>query len=155
MADEEKYGFRDASYSEWHRTGNIKEFVGLEIAQTLKMIDLDCTIYCEYDDRSRLPIALIEVAVFQNNWTKPATVTQKLAELARIQAWVCLYELSNRPLGNKPNCWDIDAFHIKRLNPSPQRKWEKKTPKEYAKFLAGLRQFSADQVDKIYRDLKQ
>ena len=47
---EEKYGTRDRAYSAWHRRKSTRRFIGIEHAQLLAMIDLDASLYVEYDD---------------------------------------------------------------------------------------------------------
>ena len=63
MAQEEVYNTRDRSYSAWHRRKSTGRFIGFEHAQLLAMIDLDASLYVEYDDGTKEPIALIETAI--------------------------------------------------------------------------------------------
>ena len=62
MSQEEKYNERRRDYSAWHRRNSTRRFIGIEHAQLLAMIDLDASIYVEYDDGTKEPIALIETA---------------------------------------------------------------------------------------------
>src|SRR5688500_12286183 len=73
MSQEERFGTRDRSYSAWHRRNSTRRFVGIERAQTLAMIDLDASLYVEYDDATKEPIALIETAIDCGQEFKPAT----------------------------------------------------------------------------------
>ena len=82
MAQEEKYGTRDRTYSAWHRRLSTQRFVGIEKAQLLAMIDLDAALYVEYDDGTKEPLALIETAQDVGQAYKPATVTLRLAKRA-------------------------------------------------------------------------
>ena len=63
MAQEEKYGNRDLTYSAWHRRRSTGRFVGIEHAQLLAMIDMDHTLWIEYDDGSKEPVALVLCAL--------------------------------------------------------------------------------------------
>lgn len=147
MAQEEKYGSRDLTYSVWHRRLSTRRFVGIEKAQTLAMIDADVGVWVEYDDDNKMPLALVETArdVGQNH--KTATVTANLARMANIPAYVVLYShaSTNNPAGNE---WpDISAFRIKRLTPNPDMVWRTITPKEWAEALVKIREYSAGKLD--------
>lgn len=63
MSQEERYGARDMSYSAWHRRNSTRRFIGIEYAQLLAMIDVDVSLYVEYDDKTKMPLALIEIAI--------------------------------------------------------------------------------------------
>lgn len=76
---EERYGTRDRTYSAWHRRLSTRRFVGIDRAQLLAMIDLDASLYVEYDDRTKEPVALIETARDVGQEHKPVTVTRRLA----------------------------------------------------------------------------
>lgn len=47
------------------------------------MVDLDCSIFIEYDDGTKEPLALIETARDVGQPYKPATVTLALAAAGR------------------------------------------------------------------------
>ena len=83
MAQEEKYGTRDRTYSAWHRRLSTQRFVGIEKAQLLAMIDLDASLYVEYDDGTKEPLALIETAQDIGQAFKPATVTLQIGQEGR------------------------------------------------------------------------
>ena len=76
---DEQVGWLDSAYSIWHRRGSIRRFVGIEAAQSLSMIDIDATLYVEYDDLSREPLALIDTARDVGQARKPATVRSNSA----------------------------------------------------------------------------
>lgn len=145
MSQEERFGTRDQSYSAWHRKKSTSRFIGLEKAQLLAMIDLDACPYVEYDDESKDPLALIEVAIDVGQNSKPSTVTRKLAELCNIPALVVLYKLDEDfPNPANERFQDICSFRVKRIHPKEQKEWETLTPSEYAERLLRVRQWSAD-----------
>jgi len=147
MSQEEIYGTRGMEYSAWHRRLSTGRFVGSENAQLLAMIDLDVTLYVEYEDGNKKPICLIEVAMDIGQTYKTATVTKNLAEMAGIPAYVVLYKLSekNNPANDKYK--DIDGFRTQRLNPNPEGFWTKLTPNEYAHNLLSMRKRVCDEFD--------
>lgn len=148
MAQEEVFGTRDRTYSAWHRRMSTRRFIGIERAQTLAMIDLDASLYVEYDDATKEPLALIETAEDRGQDIKPATVTRKLAERASLPAYVLLYTKadSENPADNR---WpDISRFRVQRLCPVPENKWRDITPKEWAEALCELRMWSSKRLDK-------
>lgn len=149
MAQEEYWGSRDRSYSAWHRRGSTHRYVGIELAQLLSMIDLDASLYVEYDDGTKEPLALIETAVDTGQKYKSAVVTKKLAERARLPAYVVLYKLSSRKNPADRNWFDIESFRVQRLTPKPTKTWEIKTPDQWANDLVQLRKWSAHRVDQI------
>lgn len=149
MAQEEMYGDRDLTYSAWHRRGSTGRFIGIEDAQLLAMIDLDVALYVEYDDGTKEPVLLIEVArdVAQDN--KPSTVTRLLAERADLPAYVVLYRVSEEePNPASPELPDIEGFRVKRIWPSTEYTWRKLTPQEYAEGLLRVRRWQGKRIDK-------
>lgn len=147
MAQEEKYGSRDLTYSVWHRRLSTRRFVGIERAQTLAMIDADVGVWVEYDDDDKMPLALVETARDVGQTYKPATVTANLARMAKIPAYVVLYTQSNtkNPAGSE---WpDIEKFRVKRLTPDPEANWRILTPHQWAEALVSIRAFSAKKLD--------
>lgn len=148
MSQEERHGTRDRSYSAWHRRRSTGRFVGIEKAQTLAMIDLDASLYVEYDDGTKEPLALIETAVDVGQRWKAATVTQKLAKRANLPAYVVLYSLSALPNPADP-CWqDIEQFRIRRLYPNPEDALHIISPEGWANALVELRAWSARRLDR-------
>ena len=149
MTQEEKYGDRDLTYSAWHRRRSTGRFVGIESAQLLAMIDLDVMLFVEYDDDTKEPVALIEVAQDVGQKNKPSTVTRKLAKRADIPAYVTLYQTSEeRPNPADPNLPDIEGFRVKRIWPQTEYKWRCLTPQEYAKSLLRMREWQGKRIDK-------
>ena len=96
MAQEEVYGTRDRIYSAWHRRMSTRRFVGIEKAQTLAMIDLDASLYVEYDDKTKEPIAIMEIARDVGQISKTSTVTRNLARKAGLLAYTVLYKPSEK-----------------------------------------------------------
>ena len=149
MAQEERFGTRDRSYSAWHRRMSTRRFVGIENAQLLSMIDLDASLYVEYDDGTKEPLALIETARDVGQGFKPATVTANLAKRADLPCFVVLYTLAGTPNPADTNWSDISRFRVRRLYPQPENAWRTVTPAEWAQTLMALRRWKADRLDAI------
>lgn len=149
MAQEEKWGTRDRTYSEWHRRMSTQRFVGIELAQTLAMIDLDAALFVEYDDSTKEPLCLIETARYRGHTHKVATVTQKLAKRTNpiVPAYVLLYETGNERNPAAPDHFDIVSFYYRRIWPTPEANFKKVTPQEWAEGLCTLRGWAAKRVD--------
>ena len=147
MAQEEQYDQRDRSYSAWHRRMSTRRYVGIEKAQLLAMIDLDASLYVEYDDGTKEPLALIETARDVGQSYKTATVTMKLAQRADLPCFVVLYMLASTPNPASPQWCDISGFRVKRLHPQPENIWTKLTPQEWAERLLTMRNWKAKRVD--------
>ncbi len=149
MAQEERFGTRDRSYSAWHRRMSTRRFVGIELAQTLAMIDLDAALYVEYDDASREPIALIETAEDRGQKYKCAAVTKRLAARCNpiLPAYILLYTKSNQCNPSDPSVFDISGFRYRRVWPEPETNWLNVTPKEWANMLVSLRKWSSARLD--------
>jgi hypothetical protein len=126
-----------------------RRFVGIEKAQTLGMIDLDASLYVEYDDATKEPIALIETARDVGQEFKPATVTANLARRANLLACVVLYLPSDTPNPADPNWPDIARFRVKRLWPNPTGQWCHKLPEQWANDLVRIRIEGAAIVDRL------
>lgn len=149
MSQEERYGARNRHYSAWHRRNSTRRFIGIENAQLLAMIDLDASLYVEYDDGTKEPLALIETAQDVGQEWKSATVTCNLARRTRpvVPCYVVLYTLADGPNPADHEWQDIRSFRVMRLWPNPERKWTIYTPQEWAENLLKLRQWSAERVD--------
>ena len=145
---EEKHGFRDKSYSAWHRRTSTSRFIGLNQAQLLAMIDLDASLYVEYDDGTKEPLALIETAMDVGQPYKTATVTMKLSQRADIPSFVLLYELSDSKNPSDNSCFDIKGFRYKTLYPIKDTQWKQVTPKEWAVTLLKIREWSSNRIKK-------
>lgn len=144
---EEVYGTRDRSYSAWHRRLSTRRFIGIEKAQLLAMIDLDASLYVEYDDGSKEPIALIETARDIGQAYKTATVTMKLATRANLPCFVVLYTLSDKQNPADKRWKDIESFRVKRLFPKQEIKWRIMTPEQWANTLLKMREWSCRNID--------
>ena len=149
---EEKYNTRERSYSAWHRRKSTARFVGIECAQTLAMIDLDASLYVEYDDGTKDPLALIETARDVGQEFKTATVTMKLAERSCLPAFTVLYTLSEE-LNPADNQWkDITSFRVKVISwpfeSAPKsRGWVVMQPEKWCRYLVSLRKKQAVTID--------
>lgn len=144
---EEKTGDRPGLYSAWHRRLSIRRFVGLEKAQLLSMIDLDGALYCEFDATTSEPLALIETALDHGQRRKTATVTKRLAQRARLPAYVVLYCAASSRNPADPSQLDITAFRVRRLWPSPEAAWRTLNPREWAEALLQIRRWAALRLD--------
>lgn len=144
---EERDGFRDQSYSAWHRTRSIARYVGIERAQTLSMVDQDATLFCELDSRTREPLALIEVAMDVGQREKSASSMGRLAARATLPAYVVLYSKASSLNPADRNAFDIDGFRVMRVWPAPEATWRSLTPAEWASALVSIRSWSAARVD--------
>ena len=150
MAQEEKYGTRDQSYSAWHRRFSIRRFVGIECAQTLGMIDLDACPYVEYDNDTKVPIALIEVAVDVGQEWKTSAVTRNLAELCTeriLPAYVLLYKKASQVNPADRTQKDIESFRVKQIWPEQEDQWRTLTPQQWAEELTEIRKEIAKRID--------
>ena len=114
----ERHGTRDRTYSAWHRRPSIRRFVGIERAQLLAMIDLDASLFVEYDDQTKEPVALIETARDVGQAFKAATVTARLAKRAGLPAYVVLYTPASNLNPSDQEWQDISRFRVRRLWPN-------------------------------------
>lgn len=147
MSQNERFNHRRLDYSAWHRRESTRRFVGIENAQRLAMIDLDAELYVEYDDGTKYPLALIEIAEDNGQDRKTATVTANLAKRANLPAFVVLYKLSTQPNPANESWLDIEKFKVKRLHPKPEREWRELSPQEWAELLLRMRDWSAGKID--------
>lgn len=150
MSHEERFNSRERGYSAWHRRMSTRRFVGIELAQTLAMIDLDASLYVEYDGGTKEPLALIETARDVGQSFKPATVTAKLAERADLPCYVLLYTLGGERNPADPSWFDIAGFRYRRLRPKAESAWTSCTPEEWCQLLVKLRQWQARRVDREF-----
>lgn len=134
----ERYEVRDRAYGAWHRAPSIGRYLKGAQAEALTMADLDSVLFTEYDNGSKVPLALVEVArdIGQD---KPAGVIRKLAEMADVPAFVALYTLSEQANPTNPNWCDIEAFRVQRLWPRPECRWRMLTPEQWARALVQIR----------------
>jgi hypothetical protein len=150
MAQEEKTGQRNLAYSIWHRRRSTARFVGDELARELAMIDVDASLYVEYHDGTKDPIALIETALDVGKDYKCATVTKNLARRCQPPLWayVLLYTLSGTMNPADDRYPDIASFRVKRIWPETWQDpgWRRVTPEEWAKNLLKLRRWYERQL---------
>ena len=113
------------------------------------MIDVDASLWVEYDDGNYEPIALIEIARDVGQPHKSSTVTKNLARRAGLLAYVVLYKVGNSENPAIPTISDISSFRVKCINPSERADigWKPYTPQEYANFLVDLRKYSGMILD--------
>jgi hypothetical protein len=149
MSQEERFGTRDRTYSAWHRRLSTRRFIGIENAQLLAMIDLDASLYVEYDDGTKEPLILIETARDVGQIYKTATVTCKLAQRANLPCYVLLYKLSQTLNPADKNWYDIESFRVRRLYPCPENGWRVVSPRDWARALLEIRLWKAKQIDSI------
>jgi len=148
VSQEERFDTRDRSYSAWHRRMSTGRFIGIEKAQLLAMIDLDASLYVEYDDGTKEPLALIETAEDVGQDYKSATVTNRLARRAGLPCYVVLYTLDENTMNPANTKWkDIKSFRVRRLAPDPTSEWVIFTPSRWADYLLGLRQWTSARLD--------
>ena len=91
----EKTDERDRAYSRWHR-----QFTG-----EYRFVDIDHVEYCPYCNE---PLALIEIAIDNEQNYKCADITTLIAKKINCFAFICLYKLNNGKIVN---------FRIKYTNP--------------------------------------
>jgi len=111
------------------------------------MIDLDASLYVEYDNGTKDPLALIETAEDVGQSYKTATVTYKLAKRADLPCFVVLYTPSIEKNPADKNWPDISKFRVKRLYPKWENDWRVLTPQEWSENLLRLREWQAKRVD--------
>jgi hypothetical protein len=152
MSQEERFGSRDRTYSAWHRRHSTRRYIGIEAAQSLAMIDVDVSLYVEYDDGTKEPLALIETAVDCGQEFKTATVTKRLAMRSRplLPAYVVLYKPAPWCNPADPAWPDIASFRVRRIWPEPVTPWELLTPQEWATRLYHLRHESGSALDQSW-----
>ena len=82
MSREERTGYRDLTYSKWHRS----------LDDSLTVIDID---WCEYCATCMAPLALIETARYSPGRRKSGVVTRNLAKMAGLPAYTVTFETEN------------------------------------------------------------
>lgn len=88
MSRWERYGTRDLTFSNWHRTA---------LPDYCSVIDLDFLEYCH---RCRKPLALIELARDVGQKHKPTRVMEELAKLAGIEAYLIIWQKVGDSVGD-------------------------------------------------------
>lgn len=122
-------------------------FVGWESAHLLSMIDIDVSIFAEYDDATKEPLALVESAKDVGQDYKNATVTKNLARRANMPAFVLLFKPATVPNKADTRWPDIERFRVKQIWPTFDKQWKIYTPKEWAEFLLGLRKRETTKIE--------
>ncbi len=148
MSHEERFGTRDRTYSAWHRRGSVRRFVGIDRAQLLSMIDVDASLYVEFDHEDKEPLALIEVARDVGQSHKAATVVRRLAKRANLPAYVVLYKPAPEANPADTQHRDIEGFRVRRLWPRPESTWRALTPAEWATGLVQIRAWACCRLDR-------
>ncbi len=125
-----------------------RRFVGIDRAQLLAMIDLDASLYVEYDDGAKEPVALIETARDVGQEHKPVTVTRRLAMRAGLPCYLLLDTRADTRNPADTRWRDITHFRIKRVWPRPpEATWRKVAPGEWAQALLQIRTWAACRLD--------
>ena len=101
MSRQERYGTRDLTFSQWHRT----------LSDDATCIDLDLLEYCR---RCRQPLAFLELARDVGQAFKPTTVLERLAKKAEVPAFLIMYELLSQT-----NTTTIGDCRVRRVYPDP------------------------------------
>ena len=141
MAERERYGSRDLTYSRWHRTPSIQRFLGIERARQLTCADLD---FIEYCPRCYQPLLLLETAIDVGQKYKFTEVLYAAAKRMDVPAALVFYLKGENE--------DIAQFRVRMIY--PERGPEKiMTPQEYAEWLWSFREAhrcGSDGVHKRY-----
>lgn len=152
MADKEMTGRRDLTISYWHRTRSIARFVGgIEIGQRLSMIDIDGTLFLEYERGTYRPLVLFEYAILKSHGKpdKATGVIESLARRANLPAFLVFYTISeneNRHAdGNGVR--DIDSFLVKKLFPDKWIEFRLHTPEQFGQLILKERKEACRELD--------
>ncbi len=145
---EERYGWRDSSYSAWHRTASLRRYLGEDLAATLKCCDLDHSIWIEHADGSKEPILLIETAMDVGQDWKAASVLKQLAKRANLPAYCVLYRRAKAQNEADGRFADIEGFRIRRVWPDPEHGWTECSPQQWAERLLIIRARGAAKLDR-------
>ena len=131
----------DLSYSSWHRTQSIREHFGGNTdeanrrAAALGMIDIDAVEYCR---KCMEPLALIETQRSTKD-PKTATITQRVAELALLDAWSMSFQVLDNVSVDEDDDAEIVLFKRQRIWPHGDDTIYTETPREFASWLESLR----------------
>src|SRR3954453_6480652 len=150
MSQHERTGKRCLIYSRSHRADHIGQYIGYDVAETIKMIDIDSA---EYDQFSEEAVSLIETAWDNGQQRKKETkVTRKLAKHANIPCFTTLYTPSDP---SQPDLSYATHYSVRRdFIPNWTQKyagwpeWKDMKPQEYADFLVELRVDYRDRFDR-------
>lgn len=103
MISHERTGFRDQTYSKWHRY----IFPG-DARETYKMIDIDWMEVCVKCEKT---LILIETAQDKGQTMKTSTYIKNLGIQANVPAYTVLYKI------DKSARLDIVSFRVRQLYP--------------------------------------
>lgn len=108
---------------------------------TENVFDRVTSIYVEYDDVTKEPLALIETAIDQGQQFEMSTAIKQLAMRISptVPAYVVLYTPAPWRNPADPAWPDIASFRVRRIWPEPVTQWEKLSPQEWAERLCRLR----------------
>jgi hypothetical protein len=157
----ERTGFRDQAYSVWHSIPSISRFMTADEARLLCSIDIDKTVWVEYDFNAKEPLILIETAIDQNqglygNPYKSSTILTRLAvrasALSTVVCAVVMYTHSDQPNPVNDSVLDIVQFRVEVTHPKPEgAKFVVMTPEQYAQWLLKTRAFAIAELRKVMR----
>jgi len=145
--DTERFGFRSAEYSSWHRTASLRRYLGEDLASTLSTVDLDNAIWIEHSDGAKEPLLLIETALDVEQEWKATSVIRQLARRANLPAYVVLYKPARHPNSGDARFNDIERFRVKRVWPDPDGDWITLSPQQWAERLLVIRARGAARLD--------
>ena len=131
-------GTRDLTYSNWHRKDNIARYLGNDErkAHCVSVINIDSLEYCLFCKR---PLALIEDCRGNAGSAKQWECTRKLAEAARIPAYLLIYEPTGELNGKLQDGGQYQTRDISRMWIEQVHGDRKEiTPEAYALFLFTL-----------------
>jgi hypothetical protein len=146
MAQEERTGQRNLSYSLWHREISMSRFVGQKEAHNMHYYDIDGVESC-YINGKCYPLFFKETAYYTKNpnFNKKPGVCLGTAELSNRPCFVVLYKLSKEKIlkatlgnGDVIEMPDIEELFVKQFYPM-ESKWKRYAPEEWAKELLKMR----------------
>lgn len=135
MSEREGSGYRDLTYSHWHRTESTARFIGQSAAYELAMIDIDGAELCR---RCGDVLALVETARGTHQTEKRYRWTQQLANRLHVPAYCVLYDPCGEWDAARNAFPDVARFRARRIAPTVTD-WRWLTPAEWAAHLDRLR----------------
>lgn len=147
----ERYGFRSAEYSCWHRTASLRRYLGEDLASTISVIDLDHALWIEYSEGNREPLLLIESAIDTGQDSKATSVLRHLAKRADLPAYCVLFTPAAHRNEGDVRFHDIERFRVRRVWPDPDQDWTVLSPQQWAERLLIIRARGAARLDQERR----